>query len=62
MTAIIDGVTVVGTPEEINELIRLRGGEPRTHYSNTPNFPNTYSDPCQRDDHWRYNTGPTCEI
>jgi len=24
MTAIIDGVTVVGTPDEINELIRLR--------------------------------------
>lgn len=27
MTAIIDGVMVTGTPEEINEILRLRQGE-----------------------------------
>ena len=32
MTAIIDGVMVTGTPEEINEILRLRQGERPSNY------------------------------
>ena len=32
MTAIIDGIMVTGTPEEVNELLRLQQGERSSNY------------------------------
>ena len=51
MTAIIDGVTVIGKPEEINELINLR------NQKNKSNFPNEYTTSLPDDiQDWKYDT------